>query len=180
MTDSAAGLAHQLPFMPGTPLYGRVLAFLYREASLLDAHRYPEWLALLAEDIHYHMPVRINQVRAKGEGFDAASLIDDDLAALTTRVRRLMTDTAWSETPPSRTRHFVANVILGPGAKGGEIEAEIAFMVTRTRADRAHQIFTGRREDLLRPAEEGGFKIARRRILLDQTVLTNTNLSILF
>ena len=27
--------------------------FLYREARLLDAERYDEWLAMMAPDIHY-------------------------------------------------------------------------------------------------------------------------------
>jgi hypothetical protein len=40
-------------------------------------------------------------------------------------------------------------------------------------------MFTGRREDVLRRVG-GGFKIAQRRIFGDQTVLTNTNLSVLF
>jgi 3-phenylpropionate/cinnamic acid dioxygenase small subunit len=52
-------------------------------------------------------------------------------------------------------------------------------MVTRTRADHGYQLFTGRREDVLR-LDGGAFKIARRRILVDQTVITNSNLSVLF
>ena len=34
--------------------------FLYREADLLDERRYDEWLALLAEDVRYWMPMRRN------------------------------------------------------------------------------------------------------------------------
>ena len=34
--------------------------FLYREAELLDERRYEEWLALLADDIRYWMPMRRN------------------------------------------------------------------------------------------------------------------------
>src|SRR4051794_41850053 len=34
--------------------------FLYREAELLDGRRYRDWLALLADDIRYWMPMRRN------------------------------------------------------------------------------------------------------------------------
>jgi len=34
--------------------------FLYCEADLLDERRYDEWLALLAEDVRYWMPMRRN------------------------------------------------------------------------------------------------------------------------
>jgi hypothetical protein len=53
-------------------------------------------------------------------------------------------------------------------------------MITRTRSDHGHQMFTGQREDLLRRNEAGEIKIAGRRILIDQTVITGTNLSVLF
>jgi hypothetical protein len=53
-------------------------------------------------------------------------------------------------------------------------------MVTRTRSDHGYQMFTGRREDVLRRIVGGQFKIAKRRILGDQTVLTATNLSVMF
>src|SRR5258708_20380095 len=34
--------------------------FLYHEAALLDERRFPEWIDLIADDIHYHMPIRRN------------------------------------------------------------------------------------------------------------------------
>ena len=37
-----------------------IAEFLYREAELLDERRYEEWLALLADDIRYWMPMRRN------------------------------------------------------------------------------------------------------------------------
>ena len=37
-----------------------VAQFLYAEAELLDERRHDEWLALLAEDIRYWMPMRRN------------------------------------------------------------------------------------------------------------------------
>ena len=37
-----------------------IAEFLYREAELLDERRYADWLALLADDIRYWMPMRRN------------------------------------------------------------------------------------------------------------------------
>ena len=37
-----------------------IASFLYAEAELLDERRHDEWLALLAEDIRYWMPMRRN------------------------------------------------------------------------------------------------------------------------
>jgi 3-phenylpropionate/cinnamic acid dioxygenase small subunit len=165
---------------PGTPLYGEVVEFLYREADMLDSYRFSDWLAFFAEDVRYDMPVRTNQFRADGEGFQEMAFFDENFVSLKTRVMRLETEFAWAETPPSRTRHFVSNVLVAPGERPGELAVKLNFMVTRTRADHGYQMFTGRREDTLRRVPGGGFKIARRRIFGDQTVLTNTNLSVLF
>ena len=55
-----------------------------------------------------------------------------------------------------------------------------SFMVARTRSDQGYQLFTGQRQDVLRRSDTGEFKIASRRILIDQTVLSGSNLSIFF
>jgi len=165
---------------PGTALYGEILEFLYREAEMLDSSRFSDWLALFTADVRYDMPVRTTQFLASGQGFQEVAFIDDNLQSLRTRVRRLETTTACAESPPSRTRHFVSNVLVRPGARANEFAVAVNFIVTRSRGDQGYQFFTGRREDTLRREESGQLRIARRRILVDQTVITATNLSILF
>lgn len=166
--------------LPGSALHNEVTHFLYVEAELLDNSRYSDWFALFTEDVRYWMPVRTTRFLAAGKGFDEdMALIDDNHISLKTRAKRLESDAAWAESPPSRTRHFITNVIVEDGAAAGEIAVSSCFMVTRTRSDRDYQFFTGVRNDTLRRVE-GGFLIARRKILIDQTVITNTNLSILF
>jgi hypothetical protein len=51
--------------------YLEVVQFLSDEAALLDADRLEDWLALLAEDISYLMPVRVTRLRNQGTGFSA-------------------------------------------------------------------------------------------------------------
>jgi 3-phenylpropionate/cinnamic acid dioxygenase small subunit len=177
---ASRSLAADADCAPGTPLYGEIVAFLYREAELLDSYRFAEWVELFAEDVRYEMPVRTSQVRSSGSGFQQMTFFDDNIASLRTRVKRLATDSAWAETPPSRTRHFVSNVLVEAGERPDEFAVGLCFMVTRTRSDHGYQMFTGRREDVLRRLGRRQFRIARRRILADQTVLTATNLSVLF
>jgi 3-phenylpropionate/cinnamic acid dioxygenase small subunit len=161
-------------------VYGEIVEFLYREAELLDSNRFGDWLGLFAEDIHYVMPVRTTQFRAKGEGFQDMAFFEENFVSLRTRVKRLETEFAWAETPPSRTRHFITNILAGPGDKAGEFQVRSSFMVTRTRSDQGYQLFTGQRQDVLRRSDASDFKIASRRILIDQTVLSGSNLSIFF
>ncbi len=156
--------------------------FLYAEAALLDARRHREWLALFADDVRYWMPIRRTVTLADldreftkpGE----MAYFDDDRAMLEMRVKKLEAGSAWSEDPPSRARHFVANVRI-LAVDGDEITVEAAFLLRRTRLNSELSEWFGRREDLLRRAGDS-FRIARRHIFLDQTVIPSTNLSTLF
>src|SRR3989440_1272953 len=53
MTDQSEAIAQLL-------LQQQIEDFLYHEAELLDERHYEEWLALLAEDVRYWMPMRRN------------------------------------------------------------------------------------------------------------------------
>jgi PAH dioxygenase small subunit len=168
------------PVLPHTETYGRVLEFLHHEAELLDAYRFSEWIELFTPDVEYRMPVRTTQFLTDGEGFHDFEFFVDDHATLTTRVKRLETEFAWAETPPSRTRHYVSNLRLEQEPGGGELSARLNFMVTRTRQDLDYQMFTGQRRDRIVVRGEGDYAIRARTILVDQTVITATNLSVLF
>lgn len=165
---------------PGSPLHAEVVELLYREADALDNYRFSDWLEMLAPELEYVMPVRTTQFLVDGKGFNGeATFFSDNLESLTTRVRRLETEFAWAETPPSRTRHFVSNVLVEP-AGDGRLDVRSSFMITKTRQDTGYQLFTGERQDGLRRGEDGAMLFARRVILPDQTVISATNLSIFF
>lgn len=165
--------------LPHTELHGRVTAFLHHEAELLDNYRFAEWLGLLSPEIEYRMPVRTTQFLTDGMGFHDFEFFSENLDSLTTRVRRLETEFAWAEVPPSRSRHFISNVIVEDPEDGSGLEVRSNFLVTRTRQDLGYQMFTGVRQDVLMDNEDS-FTLVRRTILVDQTVLTATNLSVLF
>ncbi len=158
--------------------------FLYFEARILDERRHDEWYELLAEDIHYFMPTRYNRLRREGDrefsGPNEAAFFDEDKRSIAQRIRRLNTGMAWAEDPPSRTRHMVSNVTIRP-REGGEYEVDCYYLLYRSRLEREVEFFVGMRHDLLRRADNpAGFLIARRTIILDQTVLMARNLSFFF
>jgi 3-phenylpropionate/cinnamic acid dioxygenase small subunit len=94
------------------------------------------------------------------------------------RVRKLEAGSAWSEDPPSRSRHFVSNVRILEVA-GEEVTVEVCLHLYRSRLNSEVDTWVGRRRDVLRGAGDG-FRIARRHIFLDQTVILSTNMSTLF
>jgi phthalate 3,4-dioxygenase subunit beta len=167
-------MSKPLPY--GDPAHLAAHQFLVEEAALLDAADYSGWLALLAEDIRYVMPVRVTTARG-APASNGMGHFDEDMYALRKRVQRLATDHAWTEDPPSRTRHFVTNIRTfraGPG----ELKVESALLLFRSRGDtRDADLISAGRADLLRETP-GGLMLARREITVDEAVLRTQNLAV--
>jgi 3-phenylpropionate/cinnamic acid dioxygenase small subunit len=165
-----------------------IAEFLYREAELLDERRYDEWLALLADDIRYWMPMRRNvkygeeQREFTREGQDIA-WFDEGKDTLTRRVKQIQTGIHWAEEPVSRISHLVSNVQLVEAtpsvAEPQEVTMRCRFLVYRNRVETETDILVGKREDVLR-REGDDWRIARRKIVLDQNVLLSKNLTFFF
>jgi 3-phenylpropionate/cinnamic acid dioxygenase small subunit len=162
--------------------------FLYQEAELLDERRYEEWLDLVAEDVRYWMPMRRN-VRC-GEldreftrvGQDI-NWFDEGKETLTRRVQQILTGVHWAEEPLSRICHMVSNVqilhVQPSLAEPAEVTVKSRFLIYRNRVETETDILVGKREDVLRRTNEQ-WKIARRKIVLDQSVLLTKNLTFFF
>ena len=176
MSDTSAELA------PASP-QARLEDFLYREAELLDERRYEEWLDLFTPDLHYWMPMRRNVPRDEPEreytrhGTDV-NWFDEGKDTLTRRVRQVLTGVHWAEEPPSRICHIISNVQI-LHASPAEVSMKSRFLVYRNRVETETDLLVGKREDLLRRVN-GGLKIARRKIILDQNVLLAKNLTVFF
>lgn len=171
---------------PGPLLQYSLEQFLYTEATLLDEHRFEEWLKLFTPDAHYRMPVRVNRTSRVPEREElhfqpGAAHYDDDFSGLAVRVARLVSGIAWSEYPLSRTRRLVSNVQARVLSTPGEVEVRSAFLLYRSRHEHDVDVFAGLRHDVLRQGEEpGSWRIARRLVLLDQSVILAGNLSVFF
>src|SRR5436190_14164920 len=168
--------------------------FLYREARLLDERRFREWLELFTDDVRYWMGARSNRYPRTSKAIsilspnryveddqtraDELSIFDETKETLSGRVARLETGMAWAEDPPSRTRHLITNIEVA-GDTGPDLTVRSNFIVYRSRAETEQDFYVGARQDLLRRVE-GGLKIARRKMTLDQDVVSAKNLSIFF
>jgi phthalate 3,4-dioxygenase subunit beta len=163
----------------GTPLYHEVVDFLYAEADLLDRGEHRAWLDLLTDDIRYVVPVRVTTAHSlDGSALEDMAHFDEDRYSLRKRVERFETEHAWAEDPPSRTRHFVTNIRCREGDGDDEVVAESNLLLFRSRGDiRDHDLLSGRRNDTLRRTP-GGLRLARREVILDESVLRTQNLAV--
>jgi len=179
---------------PDSPALARLLLrqeiadFLYQEAELLDERRFEEWLDLFTEDTQYFMPMRRNVPRDEPEreftreGTDV-NWFDEGKDTLGRRVKQILTGVHWAEEPPSRICHMISNVQILHASPDGPAPNEVAvksrFLVYRNRVETETDILVGKREDLLRRVD-GAWRIARRKIILDQSVLLAKNLTFFF
>jgi 3-phenylpropionate/cinnamic acid dioxygenase small subunit len=176
------------PGLGGLLLKQEVEDLLYREADLLDERRYEEWLDLFTDDARYWMPMRRNVPRDEPEreftrqGADV-NWFDEGKDTLTRRVKQILTGVHWAEEPPSRTCHMVSNVqilkVSPAGPSPNEVAVKCRFLLYRNRVETETDVLVGKREDLLRQ-HDGQWKIARRKIVLDQSVLLTKNLTVFF
>jgi len=163
-------------------LLAEVTDFLCREADLLDERRYEEWLGLLADDYQYAVPLRMNvryddvAEREQTRAGEEICWFDEGKATTELRVAQLATGLHWAEEPVSRVTHLVTNVRLESSAPP-EVEVSCRFVVYRNRVADESDFLVGRRRDRLRRTGEG-WRVCRRRLLLDQSVLLAKNLSV--
>ena len=186
MTTVGASVAHLL-------LKNEVEEFLYHEAELLDERRFAEWLDLLSEDIRYWMPMRRNVKFGEldreftREGYDI-NWFDEGKGTLERRVNQILTGVHWAEEPLSRICHMVSNVQLLEATPSAEDATEVAlkcrFLIYRNRVETETDFLIGKREDVLRrpstSSGDGSWKIAQRKVILDQNVLLAKNLTFFF
>lgn len=160
----------------------RIERFYRMEARLLDEERHDEWYDLLADDLFYWMPLRQNHFRRdKRPEFDprAMALFDESKADIAVRIGRLNSNLVWTEDPPTRHVYLVSAVEAFVTDTPGEYEIHYAFVQYRNRSEHDEAMLCGRRRDLLRSVADG-FQVARRMIILPQSVLLTKNLSAFF
>jgi 3-phenylpropionate/cinnamic acid dioxygenase small subunit len=154
--------------------------FLYREAELLDETRYEQWLTTcLGEDLEYLIPTRTTRERAAGvsEFSDDSFHIKDTYGSIRVRVNRLLTEHAWAEDPPSRTRRVVTNVRV---RELGDGEAAVRSYLTLYRSQwdtTDYDLLVGERQDVLH-LHDDGWRLRRRVVLLAHTILDTPNLGV--
>jgi 3-phenylpropionate/cinnamic acid dioxygenase small subunit len=176
-----------------SPHYYRLKAdiedFYYHEADLLDDRRFRDWLDTLTDDITYFMPIRRNvkfgqhQARENTRRGEGISWFDEDKWTLTKRVEQILTGVHYAEEPLSRICHMVSNVqikAVRPGLeKPAELDVTSRFLIYQNRVEYETYTFVGKRNDTIR-ATDAGWKVARREIILEQSILLAKNLTMFF
>ena len=163
-------------------LQAEVERFFTMESELLDERRFDEWLDLLDEDVRYWMPIARNvhfqQPDREYTGHDEANWFDEGKDILRKRVQQIQGGDHWAEEPRSRTTHIVANVRV-ERAEDSEVEVKSRFIVYACRLEHDVDFFVGKRVDVLR-RDQDSWRIRRRTIHLDQSVLLSRNLTTFF
>ena len=173
-----------------TPEYQSLLKiveeFLYFEADLLDFRLYDSWLDLLTDDIRYFMPIVRNVEygdwdRELTKEHSDVGWFDENKPTLVKRVQQIQTGVHWAEQPSSRTSHLLTNVRVVEArpsiAEPYEVDVTARFFLYRNRLDDEVDHLVGKRLDTLRQVD-GEWKLARRTVILDQSVLLSKNLTV--
>jgi benzoate/toluate 1,2-dioxygenase beta subunit len=133
--------------------------FLFREARLMDEHRYEEWLALWTGDAVYWVPCGHEDT----DPLRQVSIIFDNRAKLGDRVARLQSGSVMAQDPKPRMRRVISNVEVD---RTGEREATVGsnFVLVQARGG-AQLTWCGRSIHKLRE-QDGGIKIAHKKVML--------------
>ena len=158
--------------------------FLCAEADLLDERRYEEWLDLLTDDISYWVPMRRNvqfghwDTENTRQGRDM-NWFDEGKATLRLRIKQITSGVHWVEEPSPRVSRMISNVHAIRATPSLEDPEEVSvkyrILIYRNRLEDSTDIFAGKREDVLRKVD-GEWKIRKRTMLLDQSVLLSATM----
>ena len=133
--------------------------FLYRQAELLDAKRWQDYIDLFAEDGHYWMPAAPEQT--SGEG--VPSIFYEDRNLMRVRMKRVLHPDAWSQRPLWGTSHVVSNVVVESNdAKSGELTVRSRFHMLELRRDNTRHFACSYLHHLKKTA--AGYRIRLQRV----------------
>lgn len=161
----------------GFALLQELEAFYRREVLLLQDHRYREWLDMMDPAISYRVPVTTSTMDGLLTHEDELGYYDEDLVLLKARVAKLESKQSWVEQPPSRLRYFV-QVVDAMREQDGTVVARSNLLLLQARWNMEQQ-FSGDRTDVL-VSHDGGFRLRKRRVVLDRQILGKQGLSVFF
>jgi 3-phenylpropionate/cinnamic acid dioxygenase small subunit len=147
-----------------------VQEFLNREARLLDAQKWNEWLDLYCEDAVFWVPAVTMDGRPTTDAENSLNFIYiAGRVGLEARAFRVASGGSLASNPLPRTRHLIGNVMIdrdGPDELHAFANAQtVAFCEAR-----GQQILTSSYEYILRK-QDGRLRIARKKILLLEYVI---------
>ncbi|MFA7553655.1 MAG: aromatic-ring-hydroxylating dioxygenase subunit beta [Spongiibacteraceae bacterium] len=177
-TGSLPNVTDRIPV--GDPIYNKIVEHLYDEAALLDSLNLREWQKSFTSDIVYQAPVQITERRSeKSPKVRQMMHLFENANSMDMRIHKVCdTNVGWAEEPRSRTRRLITNILVNKTEQENEFSVVSCFLLSRNRFEAYDlQQITGERHDRLRLID-GKFKLARREIIIDMSVLSMPNLAI--
>jgi 3-phenylpropionate/cinnamic acid dioxygenase small subunit len=132
--------------------------FLYRQAELLDAKRWQDWIDLFAKDGVYWMPPDPSYKTWDG----TPAIFAEDKNLMNVRMKRVLHPDAWSQRPQWGTNHIVSNVSIRKSRKNGDLEVRSRFHMMELRRDDVRH-FAGSYTHQLKKTKNG-FQIKLQRV----------------
>ena len=111
-----------------------IAQLLYREARLMDEHRYADWFALWSADAIYWVPC--NGAGQTPE--DEVAIIYDNYSRLKDRIARFESGTVMTQSPRSSMRRILSNIEIVE-TDGNTATVLSNFLLVEARADRQIQ-----------------------------------------
>lgn len=138
-------------------LQREVETFLYRQAALLDARRWQDWIDLFTDDGVYWMPIAPEQTDWLGQ----PSIFAEDRLLMEVRMGRLQHPNAWSQAAMWGTNHLVGNVIV-ESVQGDTVQVYSRFQSMELRRDTVRHFGGSYRHTLRRTPQ--GLRVALQRV----------------
>ncbi len=152
-------MSETLRIAGAVPTDAELVAFVTREARLIDEHRFDEWLSLFADDGCYWMPLEWGQTDPKL----TCSLMYEDKLLLQIRVQRLAGNRTFSQKPKSRCHHLLQVPQIDSRDEAGNVyETWTAQHYVETRGDEQMLYASWVRHRL--SVEDGRLKIRLKRV----------------
>jgi 3-phenylpropionate/cinnamic acid dioxygenase small subunit len=144
--------------LAGTDLQREVEQFLYRQAELLDAKQWQDWMDLFDAQGVYWMPVERSQTEWEG----SPSIFAEDKLMMEIRKGRISHPNAWSQAPMWETNHLVSHVSV-EAVEGMQIQVRSRFHMMELRRDNVRHFGGSYRHTLVRDAA-GALRIRLQRV----------------
>jgi len=132
--------------------------FLYRQAALLDAKQWQDYIDLFAEDGVYWMPPDPSQKTWDG----TPAIFAEDKNLMNVRMGRVLHPDAWSQRPHWGTNHVVGNVMIEKESASGDVVVRSRFHMMELRRDDVRH-FAGSYTHHLKKARDG-YRIKLQRV----------------
>ena len=142
----------------GLDLQREVEQLLYRQAELLDARRWQDWIDLFDDAGVYWMPVAPEQTEWEG----SPSIFAEDKLMMEIRKGRVTHPNAWSQAPQWATSHLVSHVTL-EACDGPQVQVRSRFHMMELRRDQIRHFGGSYRHTLVRDAA-GALRIRLQRV----------------